>query len=144
MFERGLQELETSSFRWIRRELKREGWRIFVLPRGITDNRAFIRGARKALPLDPRPPTDDEWRGADRALGAGLAALRDPHVAILWPRADRLAVRHPQGFKVARGILAAGATQAEAAAESAVEAVAVVVFSRRLKRPEPPLVWQGR
>jgi hypothetical protein len=142
MFESGLQELETSGFRWIRRELRREGWRILVLPRGITDTRSFIRGARKALPLDPPPPTDDEWRGADEALAAGLAALVDPRVAILWPRADRLAVRHPQDFKLARDILAAGARRAEAAADA--KQVAVVVFSQRMKRPEPPFVWQGR
>ena len=73
------------------------------------------------------------WGVAERALGRGLEGLAE-RVAVLWPRADRMAGRR---------LLMRAAAAAEAA-DGPPREVAVVVFSRRMRRPEPPFVWQGR
>jgi hypothetical protein len=142
MFESGLQELETSSFRPVRRELRREGWRLAVLPRRISDKRSFLDGLERALPLDVPLEGAASWDVAERALGRALVGLAE-RVAVLWPRADRMAGRRPEDFAIARRLLAHAAAAAQRA-DGIPTDVAVVVFSRRMLRPEPPFIWQGR
>ncbi len=87
-------------------ELREAGWKVFVLPRGISDRESFFRGVREVAPLDPPVLGDRKWDALSDSLWNGLDSLDEGRIAIIWPESTTLARVAPDDFIVAQDILA--------------------------------------
>lgn len=87
------------------RELEALGWRVIVLPRGMSDRKSFFDGIRSAAPLDPQLVGDRVWDALDDSLWGGLLDLEEKNVAMFWPDAGVMEKSAPADFAIARDIL---------------------------------------
>ena len=87
------------------RDLVNRGDRVFVLPSGIKDKRAFFEGIRKSLPLDPPIVSDRSWDALSDSLWGGLYNVDASSVAIIWPGSAEMAKAQPEDFEIARSVL---------------------------------------
>lgn len=83
---------------------EQEGWKVFVLPDGISDHEGFFRAARALFPLDPPLASYDNWDALADSLSAGLYDLPDRRIAILWPDTT-VRIPHPTTYEIALGVL---------------------------------------
>jgi hypothetical protein len=86
-------------------ELQALGWRVFVLPKGITDRRSFFEAVRSSLPLDPPVLGDQKWDALSDSLWSGLDRLETDRIALIWPASTTMAEAAPDEFEIARVIL---------------------------------------
>lgn len=105
MLRRGLHRVSGSDVEQSRRELADAGWRVFVLPEGISDRTTFFLGVRAVLPLDPPLVGNDHWDALSDSLWSGLHDLADKRIAIIWPAA-LMASRNAESFEIATRVLA--------------------------------------
>jgi hypothetical protein len=87
------------------KELVNRGNRVFLLPSGIKDKRAFFEGVRKALPLDPPVVGDHSWDALSDSLWSGLDGVDASGIAIIWPGSAEMANAQPEDFEIAKSIL---------------------------------------
>jgi hypothetical protein len=87
------------------RELTDRGDRVFLLPFGIKDKRAFFEGVRKSLPLDPPIVSDRSWDALSDSLCGGLDSVDASGIAIIWPGSAEMAEAQPEDFEIAKSIL---------------------------------------
>lgn len=103
--ESGLQDMPNADAESVRRELERQGWLVFVLPEGMTDGWAFIRGVKATVPLNPPLVSDNNWNALSDSLFSGIDVLDAERVALIWPGSKRMAELDPEAFSSAREIL---------------------------------------
>jgi hypothetical protein len=103
--ERGVHEIADADASSVEREFRRQGWKVFVLPRGINDRESFFRAVRSTVPLDPPVLSDWNWDALSDSLWYGLHSLEETRVAILWPGSKKMAQSEPGEFDIARYIL---------------------------------------
>lgn len=108
------------------RELADRGNRVFLMPCGIKDERAFFEGIRKSLPLDPPVVGDHSWNALSDSLWNGLDGIDACGIAIIWPGSAEMARAQPEDFEVAKSILS-DLTESLADAEATVGNVKQVV-----------------
>jgi hypothetical protein len=87
-------------------DFEASGWRVFVLPHGISDRASFFGGVRTACPLDPPLIGDRVWDALSDSLWSGLDAVDDGKIAIIWPDSTLMARLAPEEFSIAQDILA--------------------------------------
>jgi hypothetical protein len=112
----------------VRRQLVREGWRVFDLPTGIVDERSLFEAVRRSLPLDP--PLGrfrDVWDAMSDSIFGGLAALDAERVAVIWPNAAQMAEQSPDEFSIAKEVLADAANALSAIDQSPTALLVVLV-----------------
>lgn len=127
--ERGLHYMTIVDIDATRRELEASGWRVLVLPEGITDRRSFFDGVRSRIPLDPPVLGDRKWDALSDSLWSGLDSLDADRIAIIWPESRTMAELAPDDFDIARTILAdvtASLADAEATAGEPKEVTAML------------------
>lgn len=73
----GLQLLPGGNVDQARRDFDQHGWRVLVLPRGISDRSSFFRGMKATCPLDPPIIRNDVWDALSDSLWNGLDGLDD-------------------------------------------------------------------
>jgi Barstar (barnase inhibitor) len=108
------------------RELVNRGDRVFLLPSGIKDRRAFFEGIRKSLPLDPPIVSNYSWDALADSLWGGLDSVDASGIAIIWPGSAEMAEAQPEDFEIAKSILL-DLTESMADAEAAVGSVKQVL-----------------
>jgi hypothetical protein len=102
----GVLDLPGANADALRRELEGSDWRVFILPRGITDRASFFDAVRETFPLDPSLVGDRVWDALSDSLWSGLDSLDDARISIIWPDSATMARKAPDEFEVAREILA--------------------------------------
>ena len=103
--KQGLQQIADFDVETGVRELINRGNRVFLLPRGIKDKRAFFEGIRKSLPLDPPVVGDHSWDALSDSLWTGLDGVDANAIAIIWPGSVEMAKSQPKDFEIAKSIL---------------------------------------
>jgi hypothetical protein len=86
--------------------VEQHGWRVLVLPRGISGRVSFFRGVKATCPLDPPLVRDDVWDALSDSLWNGLDALAESAIAVIWPESAVMAEVAADDFSIARDILA--------------------------------------
>jgi hypothetical protein len=124
--KQGLHQLVDFDVEAGARELTDRGCRVFVLPAGIKDKRAFFDGVRQVLPLDPPVVGQHSWDALSDSLWSGLDGVDGSDIAIIWPGAAEMATTDPDDFEIAKSILS-DLTESLADHEATVENVKQVV-----------------
>jgi hypothetical protein len=86
----------------LRQGLEEDGWKVFVLPDGISDHESFVRAATALFPLNP-PWRGNSWDAFADCLWEGLYELPDQRIAILWPDTT-LRIPHPTTYELALSV----------------------------------------
>lgn len=99
VIDTGFHEVSAADVPRILGEAARQGVLAFTLSTaGRTDQEAFFKAVRTALPLDPPLGTARMvWEALADSLWGGLDALKAPRVVIVWP--DARPVADAQGEK---------------------------------------------
>jgi Barstar (barnase inhibitor) len=103
--KQGLQQVADFDVETGVRELVNRGSRVFMLPSGIKDKRAFFEGIRKSLPLDPPILGYHSWDALSDSLWGGLEGVDASEIAIIWPGSAEMASAQPEDFEIAKSIL---------------------------------------
>jgi hypothetical protein len=86
----------------LRQRLEEDGWKVFVLPDGISDHDSFVGAATALFPLDP-PWYGNSWDAFADCLWEGLYELPDQRIAILWPDTT-LRIPDPKTYELALSV----------------------------------------
>jgi hypothetical protein len=79
----------------------RNDWRIFRLPAGIATKEEFFGRVGDVLPLDPVLQGNHSWDALEDSLWAGLDALQELKIIIVWPNSARMKMSAPEDFSIA-------------------------------------------
>jgi hypothetical protein len=72
----------------VAKQLRGEGWVVFVLPSDISDKAALFEAMRTILPMDPPLVGSRSWDALSDSLWGGIDQLGEERVAIIWPKAQ--------------------------------------------------------
>jgi hypothetical protein len=104
--ERGVFVLNPSQAAAAIEKYEAGGWRLFVLPDGMSSKEQFIRGMQMALPLDP-PICPINWDAVSDSIWGGLEFLAEAKILIVWPNSSLMRASVPGDADIAVDILAA-------------------------------------
>jgi hypothetical protein len=107
----GLRDAAGADVAGLRSELEASGWRVFVLPGGITGRVSFFQAIRNTIPLNPPLVGDSVWDALSDSLFGGLLDLGDESLAIIWSDSTVMAGQAPAEFEFARSVLTQVAEQ---------------------------------
>lgn len=86
-------------------EREREGWRIYRLPAAMSSKDDFFTGVRQALPLNPSLQSNRSWDALADSLWAGLDALPESKIVVVWPDPSAMEANAPDDFSIATSVL---------------------------------------